>query len=480
MATVQKITPRSENFAQWYQDVIAAADLAEHAPVKGAMVIKPYGYAIWERLQSELDRHIKATGHQNAYFPLLIPQSYLEREKGHVEGFSPELAVVTHAGGQKLAEPLIVRPTSETIIYASFARWIESWRDLPLLINQWANVVRWELRPRLFLRTTEFLWQEGHTAHATEHEAEDEALTMLGVYRDVCERVLALPVLAGQKSDKEKFAGAIRTYTIELMAQDGKALQLGTAHNLGQNFARAFDVQFTTKSGTRQFVWGTSWGMTTRLVGGLILAHADDIGLVLPPALAPIQVVIVPIGGDKESTVLTAVAELADRLMAAGIRVHLDSRDWVTAGAKFHEWEKKGVPIRLDLGPNDLVRGEATLSRRDAKDKSAVGLNDLPKRLVGELESIQTELFGRATAFCLAHTRNATTLDELVAAIEDGFARAPWCGQSECEQKVAAETEASLRLLPFVDNQATSVPPNSSCAICGWPAKATAIWARAY
>ncbi|MGI6103219.1 MAG: proline--tRNA ligase [Patescibacteria group bacterium] len=477
MAREQSITPRAENFAAWYQDVIAAAELAEHSGVKGSMIIKPYGYAIWERLRDELDRRIKATGHKNAYFPLLIPESYLEREKDHVEGFSPELAVVTHAGGEKLEEPLVIRPTSETIIYETYSRWIQSYRDLPMLVNQWANVVRWELRPRLFLRTTEFLWQEGHTAHATEDEAQEEVQTMLGVYKDVAEEILAMPVIDGEKSATERFAGAKRTFTIEAMMQDGKALQAGTSHNLGQGFSEAFNVQFTDRDGVRKHVWLTSWGVSTRLIGGLIMTHSDDRGLVLPPALAPIQVVIVPISksDDERARVLAAAKELAHEL-GPGDRLLVDDRDYVTAGAKFNEWERKGVPIRIELGPRDLEANQLVVARRDTNEKSTVARAEAAVHVKGLLTVLQTALLERAKTLRRERTKGVHSYAELVEQVEVGFARAFWCGNEECESKVKAETKATIRCLPF-DRQLEGV---GACTVCGGEGGVEAVWARAY
>lgn len=469
------ISPRGVDFGQWYQDVIAAADLAEHSGVKGSMIIKPNGYAIWERLQGVLDDRIKGAGIRNAYFPLLIPEHYFAREKEHIAGFAPELAVVTHAGGAKLAEPLVVRPTSETIINAAFGRWIQSWRDLPLKINQWANVVRWELRPRLFLRTTEFLWQEGHTAHATEAEAETQAREILDMYADICRNFLAMPTLAGQKTEAEKFSGALRSYGVEAMMQDGKALQAGTAHNLGQNFARVFDVQFVNPAGNRDFVWQTSWGVSTRLIGGLIMTHGDDIGLVLPPAVAPTQAVIVPIGaGDAWQPALAAAAKLCQELVKAGVRAHLDDRTTYTPGFKFNDWEKKGIPLRLELGSRDLDKNQVVCVRRDTNAKVPVGLNGLSTALEDILAAIQNGLLARAEQFRADHTFDVATPAEFRAHIEQGFVRAGWCGSAECEATIAAETKATIRILPFESS------PVKSCVHCGRAAAHTAIFARAY
>lgn len=477
MAIDAKITPREADFSAWYQDVIAAAELAEHSAVKGSMIIKPYGYAIWERLQRELDDRIKATGHRNAYFPLLIPESFLKREKDHVEGFSPELAVVTHAGGAELEEPLVIRPTSETVIYDTYSRWIQSYRDLPLLINQWANVVRWELRPRLFLRTTEFLWQEGHTAHATEDEAQEEVEKMLGVYQEVAQDILAMPVYAGEKTASERFAGAKRTFAIEAMMQDGKALQAGTSHNLGQGFSEAFNVQFTDKDGARKHVWLTSWGVSTRLIGGLIMSHSDDKGLVLPPKVAPIQVVIVPIAkeGAERDTVLAAAKQIADELNL-GDRLLIDDRDYQSPGYKFNEWERKGVPIRLEIGPRDMALGNVVLARRDTSEKETVKQSVIAKHIENVLAEMQTALFERALQLRNEHTFTVTSYDEFKEKVAHGFVRALWCGEAECEAAIKADTKATIRCLPFEKELSGS----GTCVHSGHEAKHEAIWARAY
>jgi prolyl-tRNA synthetase len=389
--TKVKITPRSEDFPRWYTDVIAAAELADYSPVKGCMVIRPWGYALWEAIQKSLDDMLKKTGHQNAYFPLFIPESFLRREAEHVEGFSPELAVVTHAGGKELEEPLVVRPTSETIIYDSFARWIHSWRDLPLLVNQWANVVRWELRTRLFLRTTEFLWQEGHTAHATHEEAEREALDILEIYRSLAEDVMAIPVIAGVKSDSERFAGALKTHAIEAMMQDRKALQCGTSHDLGQNFSRAFGVKFLDSEGKEQLAWQTSWGVSTRLIGAVIMVHGDDRGIVLPPRLAPLQTVFVPIWKDDagRESIGRLSARLVQALTAAGISSRVDDRDLRPAW-RYYEWERKGVPLRIEIGPRDVEKNQVTIVRRDTGEKSTAGQENLAAEIGKSLASCTT------------------------------------------------------------------------------------------
>src|SRR5437660_1497939 len=430
------ITPRSQDYAQWYLDIVRGADLADYAEVvRGCIVFKPTGFALWEAIQSGLDQRIKATGHQNAYFPLLIPKSFLRKEAEHVEGFAPEVAEVTHAGGEKLAEPYVIRPTSETIIGYFYAKWVHSWRDLPLLINQWANVVRWEMRTRPFLRTTEFLWQEGHTAHASEAEAEAETLKVLhDVYADFAEREMALPVLRGRKTEKEKFAGALRTYAIEAMMQDGRALQAGTSHNLGQNFARAFDIMYQTPDNQQEYAWTTSWGVSTRLVGALIMAHSDDEGLVVPPRLAPIQVVVVPIYREEKDR--TAVMEAVERLRREWgdrFRVKVDAREELTPGFKYNEWELKGVPVRVEIGPRDVEKGTAAVARRDVpgkEGKAFVPQVALTEHLAGLLEKIQRSLFERALQFRIEHTRDVESYDELKQAVETGFARAYWAGST--------------------------------------------------
>ena len=473
------VTPQSEDFSSWYNELVTKAQLAERGPVKGTMVIRPYGYRIWELLQAELDRRIKDTGHDNAYFPLLIPESYLRREAEHVAGFAPELAIVTHAGGKELEEPLIVRPTSETVIGEMIAKWISSYRDLPLLLNQWANAVRWEMRPRLFLRTTEFLWQEGHTAHADEGDAMRETLQMLGVYAQVAREIAALPVVAGEKTPGERFAGAVRTYSIEAMMRDGRALQAGTSHYLGTNFAQAFGIQYTGEDGRLAFAHTTSFGMTTRMIGGVIMTHGDDKGLILPPRLAPYQVVIVPIGrGEEAGPVQAAARDLASRIRAAGIRVHVDDRSHLSPGFKFNEWEMRGVPLRLELGPRDLAAGTALLARRigDA-GKTAIGLEAAPATLAGELEAFQAFLLRRAAAFRVEHTADAGSWREFASAAETGWASALHCGQSSCEDQIKAETAATPRCVPF------EAPAESgTCVRCGAPSAygKRVLFGRAY
>ncbi|MDQ7814400.1 MAG: proline--tRNA ligase [Patescibacteria group bacterium] len=471
------ITRRDADYSEWYQDVVEQADLAEHSPVRGCMVIKPYGYALWENIQKDLDARFKAKGVQNAYFPLFIPESFLKREAQHVEGFAPEVAVVTHAGGQKLDEPLVVRPTSETIMYDVFSRWIHSYRDLPLLINQWANIVRWEMRTRLFLRTTEFLWQEGHTVHATEDEADGFARQMLDVYRDFAEDIMAIPVIPGTKSDSERFAGAVRTYCIEAMMQDGKALQAGTSHMLGQNFAKAFGVKFLDADETEKFGWQTSWGVSTRLIGGLIMAHGDDKGLVMPPKLAPFQVVIVTIGtkAEEREAVVTKAKEISEQLTAEGIRVKIDDRDNLRPGAKFFEWEKKGVPVRLELGPKDLAAGQVTLVRRDTAEKQSVSEEGIVDGIKDLLAQIHTNLYDRALKFREEHTLPVDDFADFKSKVEGNFVKAHWCGSAECEAKIKEETKATIRCIPF-DQQSEK----GKCILCGAESSGRVIFAKAY
>jgi prolyl-tRNA synthetase len=451
------------------------------------MVIRPYGYRIWELIQSGLDGMFKATGHENAYFPLFIPQSHLDREADHVEGFAPQTAVVTHAGGKALEEALVVRPTSEAIIWPILADWIQSYRDLPMLLNQWANVVRWELRTRPFLRTTEFLWQEGHTAHATEPEAEEEARRMLGVYRSFMDDYLALAVLTGEKTPDERFAGALRTYACEALMRDGKALQAGTSHHLGQNFARAFDVQFQTERGEHAYVWSTSWGVSTRLIGGLIMAHGDDAGLVLPPRVAPHQVVLVPIWKSDEGRTLAldACAPLRDRLSDLGVRAHLDERDTVNPGAKFYEWERKGVPVRLEVGPRDIDTEQAVVVRRFAPDisqgKKAISWREAVEGMPALLESIQGTMLSEARA--RRESRSVRGMIDFAAfrarlEEEPGFVFTGWCGHAECADCVQAETKATIRVIP--DPEFQSDPAPETCLVCERPADVEVVWAKAY
>jgi prolyl-tRNA synthetase len=475
---VTEITPRSEDFSRWYVDVVLRAELADYSPVKGCMVIRPYGYAIWELIQQALDREIKRTGHVNAYFPLFIPNSLLTREAEHVEGFAPQVAYVTHGGGEELEEKLVVRPTSEAIIGTMYAKWVMSWRDLPILLNQWANVVRWEKVTRPFLRTTEFLWQEGHTAHETAEEAEVETRQMLDVYADVCAQLLAMPVVKGIKSESEKFAGALRTYSIEALMGDGRALQAGTSHNLGQNFAKAFDITFQARDKSLQHVWGTSWGVTTRLIGAVIMTHGDDSGLVLPPNVAPYQVVIVPIGRENwRETVLPKAQEIRQQLVGAGLRVMLDERD-ERPGWKFSEWEMRGVPLRLEIGPKDLEKSQVLLARRDTREKLAVSMDGLAPRVQALLAGIQESLLQRAQKFREEHTHRADDYDAFKTLLEGrpGFVIAPWCGSADCEARIKTDTQATIRNMP-IDGAA---PSGRQCVRCDSPAVAEAWFAKAY
>ena len=486
-----KITPRADDYAQWYQDIIQHADLAEAAGVvKGCMVIKPHGYAIWEAMQADLDRRFKATGHKNAAFPLLIPMSFLEKEAEHVEGFAPELAIVTHAGGKKLEEPYCIRPTSETIIGHFFSKWIDSHRDLPLLINQWANVVRWELRTRLFLRTTEFFWQEGHTAHATHAEAKEEVTRMLDIYRDFAQDVMAMPVIQGVKSANERFAGAVETLTIEALMQDGKALQSGTSHDLGQNFGKAFDVTFQNDEGKRDFVWQTSWGLSTRMVGALIMTHSDDDGLVLPPKLAPIHVVIVPIyrKDDERAKVLEAADKIAASLRGDGLNVEVDARTGMKPGAKYYEWERKGVPIRLELGPRDLEQQAvmskmrlAELDERGRGIKETLAWEGLGVEISKRLDAMQTQLYDRALARREENTFEVDSWDDFVSAFEDGkssFVYAHWDGTTETELAIKDATKATLRCIPL-EGQGPAAEPGK-CIKTGEPSAQRVLFAKNY
>src|SRR5213593_4494675 len=448
---VTEITPRSQDFSKWYLDVVRRAELADYSPVKGCMVIRPYGYAIWELIQQAFDTEFKRTGHVNAYFPLFIPESLLNKEAEHVEGFAPQVAYVTHGGGEELEEKLVIRPTSEAIIGTMYAKWIQSWRDLPILINQWANVVRWEKVTRPFLRTTEFLWQEGHTAHETHDEAEAETLMILDLYASVSESVLAMPVIKGMKSESEKFAGALRTYSIEALMGDGRALQAGTSHNLGQNFAKAFDITFQARDKSIQHVWGTSWVVTTRLVGGVIMTHGDDSGLVLPPRVAPYQVVIVPIGRENwRETVLPKALEIQRGLAAAGIRVTLDERD-ERPGWKFSEWELRGVPLRVEVGPKDIEKSQVLIARRDTREKAGVPMEGLPDRLRAMLDDVQRVLYERAVSFRQEHTQRVDSYAAFKEVMDGrpGFVIAPWCGSADCEAQIKAETQATIRNMPM-------------------------------
>ncbi len=482
MAEEQRLPSRSENFAEWYNQVVQRAEMADYSPVRGCMVIRPYGYALWENVREALDRRFKATGHVNAYFPLFIPMSFIEKEKEHVEGFAPELAVVTHGGGKKLEEPLVVRPTSETIIGHMYAKWIRSYRDLPVLINQWANVVRWEMRTRLFLRTMEFLWQEGHTAHATAEEAEEEARRMLDVYEDFLHNEAAIPVIKGQKSEIEKFAGAVRSYTVEAMMGNKWALQAGTSHNLGQNFAKAFNIRYLDRNNELQYVWTTSWGMSTRVIGAIIMVHGDDQGLRLPPRLAPIQVVIVPIWRKDvdKTTVLEAAQRVEGVLREAGVRVHLDDRDEHTPGYKFNEWELRGVPLRVEIGPRDVENRQVVLARRDIpgrEGKSSVPVDEVVSHVQFMLDTVQQALFDRAKRFMDENTHIVSNYEEFkeVLANKGGFVRVFWAGSDEDEIRIKEETKATIRCYPF-DHDGSE----GTCFYTGKKTTRVAIFARAY
>jgi prolyl-tRNA synthetase len=475
-----KLPLRSEDFSEWYNQLVLRAELADYAPVRGCMIVRPYGWALWENITAQLDRRFKATGHVNAAFPLLIPRSFIDKEKSHVAGFSPELAVVTIGGGEKLEEPLVIRPTSETIIGHAYAKWIQSYRDLPVLINQWNSVVRWELRTKLFLRTLEFFWQEGHTAHATLEEAEFETRQMLDIYADFAIKEAAVPVIPGRKSDSEKFAGADITYSIEAMMGDGKALQAGTSHNLGQNFAKAFEIRYLDKGGVLQHCWTTSWGLSTRFIGAIIMVHGDDQGLILPPRLAPFQAVIVPIykTDDEKASVMDAARKIRAELVAAEIRVKLDERDGISPGFKFNDWEMRGVPLRIELGPKDVAKGSVVLARRDRPGKEGksfvpqAGLADAVKTMLVE---IQQALFDRALAFRKSNTAEPKDYGEFKAAVERGFALAHWCGSEDCEVKIKEETKATMRCIPL---EQSGEP--GKCIFCSQGSKEKAIFAKAY
>lgn len=472
---VKAITPRAQDFSQWYVDVVLKAELADYAPVKGCIVFRPYGYAIWERIQAELDRRFKETGHVNAYFPLFVPESFFRREAEHVAGFSPQVAWVTRGGDEDLAERLAVRPTSETVIGVMYSKWIQSYRDLPVLINQWCNVVRWEKATRPFIRTTEFLWQEGHTCHRTAEEAEEEARRMLEVYRSFVEDYLAIPVIPGEKSAGEKFAGAVRTYTIEGLMGDCRALQCATSHFLGQNFARSFDIKFLDEDGQLKYVWQTSWGISTRIVGALIMVHGDDRGLVLPPTVAPYQVVIVPIVGRDTEQVLAASREVADRLRQR-FRVRLDDRPEYSPGWKFNDWEMRGVPLRLEVGPRDLAARQVTAARRDTAERTAVPMERLEEGVAELLEEVHRGLYRKALQFREANTHRVHDFGTFKSIMEGprGFIRALWCEKPECEERIKQETGATIRCLPFGERE------EGTCVLCGEPARQVAYFARAY
>jgi prolyl-tRNA synthetase len=478
--TLKEITPKKEDFSQWYLDVVLKTEMADYGPVKGCMIIRPYGYAVWEAMQADMDRRIKETGHVNAYFPLFIPKSFLEKEKEHVEGFSPECAWVTIGGGEELEEPLAIRPTSEAMICSMYAKWVRSWRDLPVLINQWANIVRWEKVTRPFLRTTEFLWQEGHTLHATEEEAEEETLRMLHVYRSFSEEMLAMPVVWGRKSDSEKFAGALRTYSIEALMSDGRALQAGTSHNLGQHFATAYGIEFLDKNQQRALPWSTSWGSSTRLIGGMIMTHGDDSGLVLPPKVAPYQVVIVPIPprkGDWNEVVLPKAREVQQALRGASVRVHLDDRDQQQPGFKYADWEMRGVPLRLEIGPKDVEKDQCVLVRRDTREKEFVPRSVLPGRVQELLSTIQADLLARARRFVADNTTRVSSYDQFkqVMAERRGFLVAGWCRDADCEAQIKQDTKATIRVMPL-----ETEPSAGACVRCGRPSSGEVYFAQAY
>ncbi len=475
----QRLPSRSENFADWYNQVVLRAELADYAPVRGCMVIRPYGWALWENIRDTLDRRFKATGHVNAAFPLFIPMSFLEREQEHVEGFSPELAVVTIGGGQELEEPLVVRPTSETIIGHMYAKWIKSYRDLPVLINLWNSVVRWEMRTKLFLRTTEFYWQEGHTAHATAEEAEAETLQMLDIYADFAEREAAVPVIRGRKSQSEKFAGAVHSYTIEAMMGDRRALQSGTSHNLGQNFAKAFEIRYLDQNNELQYCWTTSWGLSTRFIGAIIMVHGDDQGLILPPRLAPHQVVVVPIfrSEEEKSTVMETVERLAQQL-GERFRVYVDRREGLTPGFKFNDWEMRGVPLRVEIGPKDVAKGSAALARRDQPGRAGKQFVDqagLTETVASLLDEIQASLYQRALSFRQEHTHQPEDYEAFKDVVQNGWAESWWCGDAECEAAIKEETKATIRCIPL-DQPGGS----GKCIRCGNEADEHAVFARAY
>jgi prolyl-tRNA synthetase len=487
MADDRKLTPRAEDFSAWYNELVQRAELADHSPVRGSMVIRPWGYGIWERMQRALDDMFKATGHENAYFPLLIPMSFIEKEKEHVAGFKPELAVVTHAGGKELEEPLVVRPTSETVILEMFARWVQSYRDLPLLINQWANVMRWELRTRLFLRTSEFLWQEGHTAHATSQEAEDHARLMLGVYREFMEQWIAIAPLTGRKTEGERFAGAVVTWALEALMQDNKALQAGTSHFLGQNFSKAANFTFQSEAGSEEFAWSTSWGVSTRLVGGLVMTHGDDDGLVVPPRLAPVQVVVVPIyKNDEERAATEAKAhEVHQRLVELGVRSKVDARDHMNPGAKFYEWERKGVPLRIEIGPKDLAQGQLCVARRvfgeDERRKAFLPEGEAIASIPQRLEELQTFLLQQAIARREANSyRGVSDWGELKEILETtgGFVYTGWSGDPAVEERAKEELKATIRVIPDEEFRSPDTP--SQCISGQGAAKHEVVWARSY
>lgn len=475
---VKEITSKEKDFSQWYVDVVRKTELADYTTIKGCMVIRPYGYGLWENMQAGLDRRIKETGHKNAYFPLFIPESLLKKEAEHVKGFAPEVAWVTEGGSQKLEERLAIRPTSEAIICSLYSKWVRSWRDLPILINQWVNIVRWEKVTRLFLRTTEFLWQEGHTAHKNEQEAEEETLKILNqVYRDYIENDLAIPVIVGKKTEKEKFTGALHTYTLEALMTDGKVLQAGTSHNLGQNFAKAFNIKYLDEDQQEKYVWQTSWGTTTRLIGALVMVHGDDRGLNLPPKVAPVQVIIIPIMFDKTKKEVRNKAEDIITILKKDFRVEIDGRDEYTPGWKFNEWEMKGVPLRLEIGPKDLAKGQVMVVRRDTGEKMAVKEEKLVETVEKLLNNIQENLFNKAKSFLQKNIREVSDYNKFKEVIEKkrGLIKTYWCGNKDCEDKIKEETKASIRCIPFEQEEASG-----KCIYCGKESSTLVYFARAY
>ena len=473
------ITSKETDYSAWYNELILKSELADYAPVKGCMVIRPHGYAIWEKMRDALDKMFKDTGHANAYFPMLIPESYIKKEAEHVEGFSPELAVVTHAGGKKLEEPLVLRPTSETVIWSMYKNWIHSYRDLPLLINQWANVIRWELRTRLFLRTTEFLWQEGHTAHATAKEAEEETLRMLGVYKTFAEEFMAMPVLTGKKSESQKFAGAVSTYAIEAMMGDKKGLQSGTSHYLGQNFAKAFDVKFRNEENKEEYVYATSWGVSTRLIGALVMTHSDDKGLVLPPKLSPFELIIIPIWktAEEETKVRSFLEKIENSLKSVGVTYKIDDKTYVTPGWKFNEWELKGIPLRIEVGPRDVKDNQLVMVRRDRSEKVIKQLEGIGEESRTILDTIQKDMFEKASTFMADNTKKISSYEDFKEFYESegGFAESYWCGSPECEQEVQDETKATIQVIPFEQPE-----EKGSCIKCGNESETFVVFAKSY
>jgi prolyl-tRNA synthetase len=477
---VKKITPKSVDFSKWYVEIIQKAELADYAPIKGMMIIRPYGFAIWENIQHSLDRRIKESGHSNAYFPLFIPEGYLQKEAEHLEGFAPEVAWVTHGGNEELEERLAVRPTSEAIIGNMYSKWINSWRDLPVLINQWANIVRWEKVTRLFLRTTEFLWQEGHTAHETSEEAQEETLMILSLYKEFVETELAVPVISGMKSEKEKFAGAVMTYAIEALMSDGKALQMGTSHNLGQHFSKVFNIRFEDRNQKLRYVWQTSWGVTTRLIGALIMVHGDDSGLKIPPRVAPFQVVVIPISiGNWKEKVLPVAQSITDDLKNKGIRVKLDEREEFTPGWKYSEWEMRGVPLRIEIGPKDIEKKQVVCVRRDTGKKEALTQEYLSEKVTEILSRIQKNMFEIALKFQEENTREVKDYEEFKSVMESkrGFIKSGWCGDSACEEKIKDETMATIRVIPLEQGKKKD---KEKCICCQKPSEYLAYFARAY